>query len=119
MLVLSRRIGESIVIGNEVVVRVIDVRGDQVRLGIDAPRDVQIHREEVFLELQKENESAAGASARTRDLVGRMPGRPPQPGGEGGAPGRPGQRPVRPARKPSAEQPPAEQPSREQPPTDD
>ena len=106
MLVLSRRIGESIVIGNEVVVRVIDVRGDQVRLGIDAPRDVQIHREEVFLELQKENESAATASARTRDLVGRMPGRPPQPGGQGGqggASGHPGQRPVRPARKPPAQ----------------
>ena len=106
MLVLSRRIGESIVIGNEVVVRVIDVRGDQVRLGIDAPRDVQIHREEVFLELQKENESAATASARTRDLVGRMPGRPPQPGsdgGQGGAPSRPGQRPVRPTRRPSEE----------------
>ena len=108
MLVLSRRIGESIVIGNEVVVRVIDVRGDQVRLGIEAPRDVQIHREEIFLELQAENESAATASARTRDAVGRMPGRPPRPGGEQGAPtgsddlpGRTGQRPVRP-RRPSS-----------------
>lgn len=109
MLVLSRRIGESIVIGNEVVVRVIDVRGDQVRLGIDAPRDVQIHREEIFLELQAENESAATASARTRDAVGRMPGRPPQPSGEqdaskpsGGLPGQAGQRPVRPRRRPPA-----------------
>lgn len=109
MLVLSRRIGESIVIGNEVVVRVIDVRGDQVRLGIEAPRDVQIHREEVFLELQAENESAATASARTRDAVGRMPGRPPQPGGQqevpktpGGLPGQAGQRPVRRRRGPSA-----------------
>ncbi len=101
MLVLSRRIGESIVIGNEVVVRVIDVRGDQVRLGIDAPRDVQIHREEVFLELQEENESAATASARTRERIGRMPGRPPRPDGEAGAAGRPGQRPVRPARPPT------------------
>lgn len=98
MLVLSRRIGESIVIGNEVVVRVIDVRGDQVRLGIDAPRDVQIHREEVFLELQKENESAATASARTRDLVGRMPGRPPSTDDQGGTPGRP----VRPRPRPPA-----------------
>lgn len=93
MLVLSRRIGESIVIGNEVTVRVIDVRGDQVRLGIDAPRHVQIHREEIWLELQQENASAAGASSRTRDRVAQMPPRPTVEGD-----GRPGQRPVRPAR---------------------
>ena len=102
MLVLSRRIGESIVIGNEVVVRVIDVRGDQVRIGIDAPRDVQIHREEVFLELQRENESAATAAARTRDMVARRPAAP----GTADAPGeqtRLGQRPVRPARPPRAQ----------------
>ena len=90
MLVLSRRLGESIVIGNEIVVRIIDVRGDQVRLGIEAPRDVQIHREEVFLELQAENESAAGASARTQGRVANLP-RP-------AADGEPGQRPARPMR---------------------
>lgn len=93
MLVLSRRLGESIVIGNEVVVRVIEVRGDQVKLGIEAPRDVQIHREEVWLELQKENERTAGRAARTRDLVTRLPAPPGQPS-EGG----PGQRPLRPRR---------------------
>ncbi|MFP4149830.1 MAG: carbon storage regulator CsrA [Nitriliruptoraceae bacterium] len=90
MLVLSRRLGESIVIGNEIVVRIVDVRGDQVRLGIEAPRDVQIHREEVFLELQAENESAAVASARTQGRVANLP-RP-------AAGGTPGQRPVRPMR---------------------
>ncbi|MFP4312217.1 MAG: carbon storage regulator CsrA, partial [Nitriliruptoraceae bacterium] len=72
MLVLSRRLGESIVIGNEVTVRVIEVRGDQVKLGIDAPRSVQIHREEIFLELQAENESVAGASARTQERIARL-----------------------------------------------
>lgn len=98
MLVLSRRLGESIVIGNEVVVRVIEVRGDQVKLGIEAPRSVQIHREEVYLELQAENESAAGGSARTRDVVAKLP-RP-------ATPGRPGQRPARP---PRPQQPPSDQ----------
>ena len=99
MLVLSRRLGESIVIGNDVVVRVIDVRGDQIKLGIEAPRDVQIHREEVWLELQEENARAAAGSTRTRDMVAKLPARPsaggPTPAG-GPTLGRPGQRPVRP-----------------------
>ena len=73
MLVLSRRPGESIVIGNEVVVTVLDVRGDQIRIGIDAPRNVQIHREEIYRELESENEQAIGAAARTRDRIARMP----------------------------------------------
>ena len=48
MLVLSRRIGESIVIGNHVTVTILEIRGDHVRLGIDAPRDVTVHRSEVL-----------------------------------------------------------------------
>jgi carbon storage regulator len=48
VLVLTRRAGESIVIGEDVVVTVLEVRGDQIRLGIDAPRDVEVHRREVF-----------------------------------------------------------------------
>ena len=47
MLVLSRKVGESIVIGGEVVVTVLEVRGEVIRLGIDAPRDVVVHRSEV------------------------------------------------------------------------
>ena len=73
MLVLSRRPGESIVIGNEVVVTVLDVRGDQIRVGIDAPRNVQIHREEVYRQLESENEEAAGSAAKTRARIARMP----------------------------------------------
>jgi carbon storage regulator len=101
VLVLSRRLGESIVIGNEVVVRVIEVRGDQVKLGIEAPRSVQIHREEIHLELQAENEHAAGRASRTRNLVASLPPRPPEPQEPGGPErkaGTPGQRPVRPPR---------------------
>lgn len=101
MLVLSRRLGESIVIGNEVVVRVIEVRGDQVKLGIEAPRSVQIHREEIYLELQAENSHAADQASRTRNLVASLPPRPPAPKDPASTErtaGSPGQRPVRPPR---------------------
>jgi len=60
VLVLSRRVGESLVIGNDVVVTVVEFRGDQVRLGVDAPRSVQVHREEVFAEVSRQNREAAG-----------------------------------------------------------
>ena len=51
MLVLTRHVHQSIVIGQDVVITVLEVRGDQVRLGITAPKDVQVHREEVFAAL--------------------------------------------------------------------
>jgi carbon storage regulator len=54
MLVLSRNKGERIVIGNEIVVTVIDIRGDRVRLGFTGPTEVPIHREEVFRRLAQE-----------------------------------------------------------------
>ncbi len=59
MLVLTRRANQSIVIGHDVVVTVLEVRGDQVRLGIKAPREVTVHREEVYAEIQRENRQAA------------------------------------------------------------
>ncbi len=62
MLVLSRRVGESVVIGHDVVVTVLEVRGDVVRVGIAAPRTVQVHREEVYRELRESNQSAAATS---------------------------------------------------------
>ena len=75
MLVLTRRANQSIVIGHDITVTVLEVRGDQVRLGIRAPREVSVHREEVYAELRRENRMAA--SARGDDL-GLLP-RPPQP----------------------------------------
>ncbi|WP_369054573.1 MULTISPECIES: carbon storage regulator CsrA [Kineococcus] len=63
MLVLTRKAGESVVIGDEVVVRVLEVRGDVVRVGIDAPRDVQVHRQEVYEAVREANIAAASASA--------------------------------------------------------
>jgi len=59
MLVLSRQRDESIVIGDNVIVTIVDVRGDRVRLGIDAPREVSVHRREVYDAIQRENLQAA------------------------------------------------------------
>lgn len=59
MLVLTRRANQSIMIGHDVVVTVLEVRGDQVRIGIKAPRSVDVHREEVFATLQQANRAAA------------------------------------------------------------
>jgi carbon storage regulator len=59
VLVLTRRANQSIMIGHDVVVTVLEVRGDQVRLGIKAPRSVDVHREEVFAALQQANQAAA------------------------------------------------------------
>lgn len=59
MLVLTRKIGESIKINEDVKITVIDVKGKNIRLGIDAPRETKIYREEVFLRIKEENKSAA------------------------------------------------------------
>ncbi len=59
MLVLTRHVHQSIVIGHDVVVTVLEVRGDQVRLGITAPKEVQVHREEVFAALTAANRHGA------------------------------------------------------------
>ncbi len=59
MLVLTRRANQSIIIGDDVVVTVLEVRGDQVRIGITAPRNVTVHREEVYRALNDANEVAA------------------------------------------------------------
>jgi carbon storage regulator len=59
VLVLTRRANQSIMIGHEIVVTVLEVRGDQVRLGIKAPRSIDVHREEIFAQLQQANRDAA------------------------------------------------------------
>ncbi|MFM7617260.1 MAG: carbon storage regulator CsrA [Actinomycetes bacterium] len=59
MLVLTRREQEAIMIGDSIVVRVLEVRGDQVRLGIEAPRDVVVHREEVYEAVQGDDDRDA------------------------------------------------------------
>lgn len=69
MLVLTRKVGEAIVIGNGMVVRVLGVRGDQVRIGVDAPRSVPVHREEVYREVEQTNADAAASAARAAALL--------------------------------------------------
>lgn len=72
MLVLTRRPGESVMIGDDVVITVLDVRGDVVRVGIKAPRSVQVHREEVYRELQRANREAASPSDVAVQALTRM-----------------------------------------------
>lgn len=62
MLALTRKKGESLVLNNNIEVTVLEIRGDQVKLGIKAPKDVQIYRKEVYLQIQKENEAAASVA---------------------------------------------------------
>ena len=74
MLVLTRRANQSVMIGPDVVVTVLEVRGDQVRLGISAPRSVAVHREEVFRELEEANRAAASpGDDALRGLQGLRP----------------------------------------------
>ncbi len=62
MLILTRRTGASLMIGDSVVVTVFEVKGNQVRIGIDAPKNVTIYREEIFKQIQEENKAAASSA---------------------------------------------------------
>jgi len=68
MLVLTRKVNESIMIGDDVKITVVEVRGDQVKLGITAPKQIAVHREEIFLEIQKENIKAAESKIHLNEL---------------------------------------------------
>ncbi|WP_082553433.1 carbon storage regulator CsrA [Phycicoccus sp. Root101] len=86
MLVLSRRPQESFRIGHDIVITVLEVSGDKVRIGIDAPSHVQVHRQEVYLEVQKANLEAASASpSAAADLAAAIRGQS-APAAEAAAP---------------------------------
>lgn len=61
MLILTRRVGESVMIGEHIQVTILAVRGNQVRVGIKAPNDVQVHREEIYQRIQDEGEKKQGS----------------------------------------------------------
>lgn len=63
MLALSRRINESIIIGNDIEITILEVKGDQVKIGISAPKSVPIYRKEIYLQIKESNKEAAETSA--------------------------------------------------------
>lgn len=69
MLVLARKKGEVIKIGNDITITVLENTGDTVRLGIDAPRNIAVHRLEVFQEIERENQQASIAQPSLADLA--------------------------------------------------
>lgn len=72
MLVLTRKLGESIAIDDHIKIRVVQIKGKQVRLGIEAPKDTKIHREEVYLAIQNQNEQSTKATSDTTRQVAKL-----------------------------------------------
>ncbi|MEC0244668.1 carbon storage regulator CsrA [Paenibacillus chitinolyticus] len=69
MLILSRLKGEKIIVGQDIVLTVLDVAGDQVRIGIEAPKDIPIHREEIYKAIQAENQAAVKMDLNAASLL--------------------------------------------------
>ncbi len=74
MLILTRRVGETLMIGDEVSVTVLGVKGNQVRIGIQAPKSVAVHREEIYKRIQREKEQHAGARPAPEADAAESPG---------------------------------------------
>ncbi len=82
MLVLSRQRDESIIIGDNIVVTIVDIRGDKVRLGINAPTEIPVHRQEIYEAIQRENRRASQVQPRDARGLGTPAAQPKrsQPG---------------------------------------
>src|SRR5207245_9679190 len=86
MLVLSRQRDETIMIGDDIEVTVVDIRGDKVRLGVSAPKEISVHRKEVYDAIRRENREAAQVKPEDLTALGKLPPPKQQPGGAGGGP---------------------------------
>jgi carbon storage regulator len=69
MLILTRRVGETVMIGNEVTVTVLGVKGNQVRIGVNAPKDVAVHREEIYERIKREEDQDSRAAAPVAKII--------------------------------------------------
>lgn len=91
MLILTRKPGESVYIGDNVKITIVEIKGHQIRLGIDAPRELRIYREEIYLQILEENREAAAAQTDEAGLEGlsaawgERKGKPPKVGKLSGA----------------------------------
>jgi carbon storage regulator len=92
MLILARRIGESIMVGDQVEISVVDIKGDQVKLGIKAPAQVKVYRSEVYAAIQEENRAAAAAAPGALPKIEGLMPKPPE-GGKGAGPSKGGSGP--------------------------
>ncbi len=79
MLILTRKLGENIRIGDKIRIIILDIKGGQVKLGIDAPPNVSVHREEIYERIREENRRAAGISAKAIREVAQIFHRKGQP----------------------------------------
>ncbi len=72
MLILARKVNERIMIGDTIEIAIVDIRGDQVKLGIQAPREVKVYRQEVYRAIQEENIAAARAQPTQLPVIGEL-----------------------------------------------
>jgi carbon storage regulator len=70
MLVLTRKLNERIMIGDEIEITVVEIKGDAIKLGINAPKEIKVHRKEIYLAIQNENIDASKAAVSRLDAIG-------------------------------------------------
>ena len=78
MLVLSRQRDETIIIGDDIEITVVDIRGDKVRLGVSAPKEITVHRKEVYDAIRRENREAAQVKPEDLSALGKLAPKPPK-----------------------------------------